>query len=77
MAKVKEQIKTTGKIQLSDEEIANLSDAKFKRLWVGWESPFPTTTPQQSLHCRQYEEMIFKKEAQDSESIFFTSPLTA
>ena len=29
---MKEQIKVPGKIQLSDEEIANLSDAEFKTL---------------------------------------------
>ena len=34
MAQMKEQIKTPGKIQLSDEEIANLSDAKFKTLVI-------------------------------------------
>ena len=33
MAQVKEQIKTQ-KIQLSDEEIANLSDAQFKTLVI-------------------------------------------
>ena len=34
MAQVKEQIKTPEKIQLSDEEIANLSDAYFKTLVI-------------------------------------------
>ena len=33
-AQVKEQIKAPGKIQLSDEEIANLSDARFKMLVI-------------------------------------------
>ena len=32
MAQMKEQIKTAEKIQLSNEEIANLSDAQFKTL---------------------------------------------
>ena len=32
MAQMKEQIKTPEKIQLSDKEIANLSDAQFKIL---------------------------------------------
>ena len=32
MAQVKEQIKAPEKIQLGDEEIANLSDAQFKTL---------------------------------------------
>ena len=31
---MKEQIKTPEKIQLSDEEIANLSDAEFKTLLI-------------------------------------------
>ena len=30
---MKEQIKTPEKIELSDEEIANLSDAQFKKHW--------------------------------------------
>ena len=30
MAQMKEQIKARGKLQLTDEEIANLSDAQFK-----------------------------------------------
>ena len=34
MAQVKEQIKTPEKIQLSDEEIANLSDVQFKALVI-------------------------------------------
>ena len=34
MAQVKEQIKTPEKIQLSDEEIANLLDAQFKTLAI-------------------------------------------
>ena len=34
MAQMKEQIKTPEKIQLSDEEIANLSDAEFKTLVI-------------------------------------------
>ena len=34
MAQVKEQIKAPEKIQLSDEEIANLSDAEFKTLVI-------------------------------------------
>ena len=34
MAQVKEQIKTPEKIQLSDKEIANLSDAHFKTLVI-------------------------------------------
>ena len=34
MAQKKEQIKTPEKIQLSDEEIANLSDAQFKTLVI-------------------------------------------
>ena len=34
MAQVKEQIKTPEKIQLSNEEIVNLSDAQFKTLVV-------------------------------------------
>ena len=34
MAQMKEQMKAPEKIQLSDEEIANLSDAKFKTLVV-------------------------------------------
>ena len=34
MAQIKEQIKAPEKIQLSDEEIANLSDAKFKKLVI-------------------------------------------
>ena len=34
MALMKEQIKAPEKIQLSDEEIANLSDAEFKTLLV-------------------------------------------
>ena len=34
MAQVKEQIKAPEKIQLSDEEIANLSDAQFKILVI-------------------------------------------
>ena len=34
MAQVKEQIKAPGKIQLSNEEIANLSDAQFKALVI-------------------------------------------
>ena len=32
MAQMKEQIKAPEKIQLSDEEVANLSDAQFKTL---------------------------------------------
>ena len=32
MVQMKEQIKAPEKIQVSDEEIANLSDAKFKAL---------------------------------------------
>ena len=34
MAQMKEQIKAPEKIQLSDEEIANLSDAEFKTLEI-------------------------------------------
>ena len=34
MAQMKEQIKTPEKIELSDEEIANLSDAQFKTLVI-------------------------------------------
>ena len=34
MAQMKEQIKAPEKIQLSDEEIANLSDAEFKDLVI-------------------------------------------
>ena len=34
IAKMKEQIKASKKIQLSDEEIANLSDAEFKTLVI-------------------------------------------
>ena len=34
MAQMKEQIKAPEKIQLSEEEIANLSDAQFKSLVI-------------------------------------------
>ena len=34
MAQMKEQIKAPEKLQLSDEEIANLSDAEFKTLVI-------------------------------------------
>ena len=34
MAQMKEQIKAPEKIQLSDKEIANLSDAQFKTLVI-------------------------------------------
>ena len=34
MAKMKKQIKAPEKIQVSDEEIANLSDAQFKTLVI-------------------------------------------
>ena len=34
MAQMKEQIKVSEKIQLSDKEIANLSDAQFKTLVI-------------------------------------------
>ena len=34
MAQMKEQIKAPEKIQLSDEKIANLSDAQFKTLVI-------------------------------------------
>ena len=34
MAQMKQQIKAPEKIQLSDEEIANLSDAQFKTLVI-------------------------------------------
>ena len=34
MAQMKEQIKAPEKIQLSDEEIVNLSDAQFKTLVI-------------------------------------------
>ena len=34
MVQMKEQIKAPEKIQLSDEELANLSDAEFKTLVV-------------------------------------------
>ena len=34
MAQMKEQIKATEKIQVSDEELANLSDAQFKTLVI-------------------------------------------
>ena len=34
MAQIKEQIKAPEKIQLSDEEIANLSDTEFKTLVI-------------------------------------------
>ena len=34
MAQMKEQIKAPEKIQISDEEIANLSDAQFKTLVI-------------------------------------------
>ena len=34
MAQIKEQIKAPEKIQLSDEEIANFSDAQFKTLVI-------------------------------------------
>ena len=34
MAQMKEQIKAPEKIQLSDEEVANLSDAEFKTLVI-------------------------------------------
>ena len=34
MAQIKEQIKALEKIQLSDEEIANLSDTQFKTLVI-------------------------------------------
>ena len=34
MAQLKEEIKAPEKIQLSDEEIANLSDAQFKTLVI-------------------------------------------
>ena len=34
MAQMKEQIKAPEKIQLSEEEIANLSDAQFKTLVI-------------------------------------------
>ena len=35
MAQIKEQIKAPKKIQLSDEEIGNPSDAQFKTLLIG------------------------------------------
>ena len=35
MAQMKEKIKAPEKIQLSDKEIANLSDAQFKTLVIG------------------------------------------
>ena len=35
MAQMKEQIKAPEKIQLNNEEIANLSDAQFKTLVIG------------------------------------------
>ena len=35
MAQMKEQIKAPEKIQLSNEKIANLSDAQFKTLVIG------------------------------------------
>ena len=35
MVQVKEQIKASEKIQLSNEEIANLSDSEFKTLVIG------------------------------------------
>ena len=34
MAQMKEQVRATAKIQLSNEEIANLSDAQFKTLVI-------------------------------------------
>ena len=34
MAQMKEQVKAPEKVQLSDEEIANLSDAQFKTLVI-------------------------------------------
>ena len=34
MAQMKEEIKAPEKIQLSDEEVANLSDAQFKTLVI-------------------------------------------
>ena len=34
MAQMKEQVKTPEKIQLNNEEIANLSDAQFKTLVI-------------------------------------------
>ena len=34
MAQMKEQIKAPEKLQLSDEEIANLSDAEFKTMII-------------------------------------------
>ena len=34
MAQMKEQIKTPEKTQLSDKEVANLSDAQFKTLVI-------------------------------------------
>ena len=34
MTQMKEQIKAPEKVQLSDEEIANLSDAQFKTLLI-------------------------------------------
>ena len=34
MAQINEQIKALGKIQLSNKEIANLSDAQFKTLLI-------------------------------------------
>ena len=47
---MKEQIKAPEKIQLSDEEIANLSDAQFKTLVI---SP-PNTGQKQILKKKEY-----------------------
>ena len=51
MAQMKEQIKASEKIQLSDEEIANLSDAQFKTLL------FRMLTEMVEYGCKIKEEM--------------------
>ena len=39
MSQMREQIKAPEKIQLSNEEIANLSDAQFKTLVINQDAP--------------------------------------
>ena len=51
MAQMKEQIKAPEKIQLSDEEIANLSDAQFKTLVIR------KLTEMVELSCKMKEQM--------------------
>ena len=62
MAKMKEQIKSPEKIQLSDEEIANLSDVQFKTLVI-------RMLTEMTEHARKMEEKVKAMQSEIKKSI--------